>query len=99
MDKKKEILNYLAENKTAFKKEFRIIKLGLFGSFANGGNNSLSDIDLIVEFEPDTEMLFEKKRILKEILRKRFSLEVDVCREKYIKKYYRKLLLKSVIYV
>ena len=95
MNKKAEILNYLAENKIAFKKEFGLIKIGLIGSYAKNQNN----IDLIVEFEPDTEMLFEKKKILKAILRKRFSVEVDLCREKYIKKYYRKQILKSAIYV
>ena len=71
----------------------------MIGSYAKNQNNNLSDIDLIVEFEPDTEMLFEKKKILKAILRKRFSVEVDLCREKYIKKYYRKQILKSAIYV
>jgi predicted nucleotidyltransferase len=99
LNTKKEILKYLTENKSAFKKEFGLIKIGLFGSYAKDQNNNLSDIDLIVEFEPDTEMLFEKKKILKAILRKRFSVEVDLCREKYIKKYYRKQILKSAIYV
>ncbi len=99
MNNKKEILKYLTENKSAFKKEFGLIKIGLFGSYAKDQNNNLSDIDLIVEFEPDTEILFEKKKILKTLLRKRFSVEVDLCREKYIKKYYRKQILKSAIYV
>ena len=99
MDRKNEILNYLAENKTVFRSKYNIIKIGLFGSYADNRNNDLSDIDLIVEFEPDTEMLFEKKMILKELLKKRFSVDVDICREKYLKKYYRKQILKSVIYV
>jgi predicted nucleotidyltransferase len=58
MNKKAEILNYLAENKIAFKKEFGLIKIGLIGSYAKNQNNNLSDIDLIVEFEPDTENAF-----------------------------------------
>lgn len=99
MNNKKEILKYITENKSAFKKEFGLIKIGLFGSYAKDQNNNLSDIDLIVEFEPDTEMLFEKKKTLKAIFQKRFSVEVDLCREKYIKKYYRKQILKSAIYV
>ena len=99
MNNKKEILKYITENKSAFKKEFGLIKIGLFGSYAKDQNNNLSDIDLIVEFEPDTEMLFEKKKTLKAIFQKRFSVEVDLCREKYIKKYYRKKILKSAIYV
>lgn len=99
MNKKNEILNYLAENKTDFRKKYKIIKIGLFGSYAVNRSSDMSDIDLIVEFEPDTEMLFEKKMILKELLKRRFAVDVDICREKYIKKYYREQILKSVIYV
>ena len=61
MNRKSEILNYLAENKTVFRKKYKIIKIGLFGSYAVNRSSDMSDIDLIVEFEPDTEMLFEKK--------------------------------------
>ncbi|MBK8552104.1 MAG: nucleotidyltransferase domain-containing protein [Ignavibacteria bacterium] len=61
MNTKDEILNYLAENKSVFNKKYRIIKIGLFGSYANNNYSDRSDIDIIVEFEPDTKMLFEKK--------------------------------------
>lgn len=99
MNNKKEILKYLSDNKSRLKKEFRIIKIGLFGSYATEQNCVQSDIDLIVEFAPETKMLFEKKKILKEQLKKQFSAEVDLCREKYIKKCFRKQILKSAVYV
>jgi len=99
LNRKSEILNYLAENKSVFRKKYKIIKIGIFGSYAVNRSSDLSDIDLIVEFEPDTEMLFEKKMILKELLKRRFAVDVDICREKYIKKYFKKQILKSAIYV
>jgi predicted nucleotidyltransferase len=99
LNKKNEILNYLAENKPAFRKKFKIIRIGLFGSFATNSNNIRSDLDLIIEFEPDTKMLFEKKMKLKKLLKKRFSVEVDICREKYLKKYFKEQILNSAIYV
>jgi predicted nucleotidyltransferase len=67
MNNKKEILKYLSDNKSTLKKEFRIIKIGLFGSNAAELNSGLSDIDLVIEFEPDTKMLFEKKKLVKEL--------------------------------
>ena len=38
MNNKKEILKYLSDNKSRLKKEFRIIKIGLFGSYATEQN-------------------------------------------------------------
>jgi len=99
MNTRNDILNYLAENKSAFKKDFKITKIGLIGSYATNSSSALSDLDLIVEFEPDTKMLFEKKMKMKELIKKRFSVDVDICREKYLKKYFKEQILKSAIYV
>ncbi len=99
MNKREQILDFLSKNKFKFEKDLNITKIGLFGSFASDKNNENSDIDLIVEFKPNTEMLFEKKIILKDLLKKQFSAEVDICREKYIKNYFREEIIKSAIYV
>lgn len=56
MNNKKEILKYLSDNKSRLKKEFRIIKIGLFGSSRQ--NCVQSDIDLIVEFTPENKNAF-----------------------------------------
>lgn len=94
-----DILAYLSDHKPEFRKRFKIVKIGLFGSFARNEQREGSDIDLIVEFEPNTADLTDKKAALREMLHKRFSTEVDVCREKYIKPFYREQILKNVIYV
>jgi len=94
-----DILKFLAEQKLFFQQEFQIIKIGLFGSYARGEQSDKSDIDLIVEFAPNTSELSEKKAQLKSILKKRFNKDVDVCREKYIKPYFKKQILNSTIYV
>lgn len=99
MLKRDEILSFLRENKADFFSEYRLVKLGLFGSFAKNEGTEYSDIDLIVEFEPETENLSEKKSQLKSILKKQFNREVDVCREKYIKPYFKSQILQSAIYV
>jgi predicted nucleotidyltransferase len=94
-----DILKFLVEQKSFFQQEFQIIKIGLFGSYARGEQSEKSDIDLIVEFAPNTSQLFEKKAQLKSILKKKFNKDVDICREKYIKPYFKNQILNSAIYV
>lgn len=95
----KEIVSFLSENKSYFFTEYRLVKIGLFGSFARNEATENSDIDLIVEFQPDTENLSEKKLKIKELVGSKFNREVDICREKYIKPYFKSQILQSVIYV
>lgn len=96
---KEEILFYLKENKEVFFSEYHLSRLGLFGSFALGEASEKSDIDLLIEFLPETENLSEKKLKLKLTLKERFNRDVDLCREKYIKPYFKTQIQKSVIYV
>lgn len=96
---REDILQYLGENKSAFFADFQLVKLGLFGSFAKGEATDNSDIDILVEFEPGTENLVDKKAGIKNKLQQRFNREVDICREKYIKAYFKSRILNSAIYV
>lgn len=99
MTEKEEILKYLAQEKEVLFREFHLVKLGLFGSFAKGEQTEASDIDLVVEFAPQTEALSEKKEQLRSIVSNRFNRPVDVCREKYIKPYFKEQIINSAIYV
>lgn len=60
-----QILLYLSSNKDRFKKEYHLIKIGVFGSIARGEQNDKSDIDLIVDFEDNTPDLYSIKQKLK----------------------------------
>jgi len=99
MTSKQQILAFLEEQKELFFAEYQLVRIGLFGSFARSEESTSSDIDLVIEFMPNTEDLAGKKRKLKAILQKKFNRNVDLCREKYIKPYYRDQILNSVIYV
>jgi hypothetical protein len=94
-----EILAFLRKHRQILKSDFRIAKVGLIGSFARGEQTEDSDIDLLVEFEPDTDDLFGKKLKLKDLLKTSFAREVDICREKYMKPYIKRYLSKEAIYV
>jgi len=94
----KSILNYLTNNKEFLYKRFKIVKIGIFGSFARNEANDESDIDILVEFDENTEDLFDRRFELKEYLKSVFSKDVDVCRESTIKPVFREIILKDAIY-
>ncbi len=94
-----DILNFLKSKKDEILNEYHLDKIGLFGSFSTNQYTIESDIDLIVEFKPNTENISEKKSQLKQLLSDKFQRDVDICREKYIKPYFKSQILKSAIYV
>lgn len=92
------VLTYLRDNKERFKKVYHLSQVGVFGSFARGEQNGASDIDLLVEFEPDTEDLYSLKENLKDEVRIVFNRNVDLCRIKYIKPIFRDQILSDAKY-
>ncbi|MFQ5750406.1 MAG: nucleotidyltransferase family protein [bacterium] len=94
-----EVLEFLRNHSRTLESDFHIISIGLIGSFARGEQTEKSDIDLLVEFEPETDDISDKKMKLKDLLQTSFDRDVDICREKYIKPYIKSYLLKEVIYV
>ncbi|MCK4661520.1 MAG: nucleotidyltransferase domain-containing protein [Bacteroidales bacterium] len=96
---KTDILNFLRANKEYFKTKFNVIKIGIFGSYARGEQTDNSDIDIIIEFEDNTDNLFDKKFELREFLVLKFNKKIDICREKAIKPIFKPLILKDTIYV
>ncbi len=99
MPEKQEILDYLSSNKDLFHDKFDVIKIGLFGSYARNEQNKNSDIDIIIEMPRGIDNIFEKKIELREMLKREFNKDIDLCRERSIKPLFRDLVLKDVIYV
>lgn len=97
MKTKDQILLFLAQNKDLFRDKFHIIRIGLFGSYARDEQNIDSDIDLLVEFEDNTQELYDLKLQLNFFF-KTLEIEIDICREKYIKPRIKKQILKETIY-
>jgi predicted nucleotidyltransferase len=98
MKTRDQILAFLSQNKNLFRDKFHIIRIGLFGSYARGDQNINSDIDLLVEFEENTQDLYGLKLQLKDFFRNKLGIEIDICREKYIKPRIKKSILKETIY-
>jgi uncharacterized protein len=98
MKTREQILSFLAQNKNLFREKYHIVRIGLFGSYARGEQDISSDIDLLVEFEENTQDLYELKMQLKDVFLNKLGIEVDICREKYIKPGIKKLILKETVY-
>ncbi|HLF65420.1 MAG TPA: nucleotidyltransferase domain-containing protein [Saprospiraceae bacterium] len=99
MTERKDILNYIERHKAELMSKYHLSKIGVIGSLAHREQTSESDIDLIVEFETGTENLFQIKQALRQLFKNQFHLEVDICREKYIKPYYKKQILEDAVFV
>ena len=99
MGTKEEILQFLINNKRFLSDRFHLKKIGLFGSFARGEQTQSSDVDILIELEENTKNIFDLEYDLKELLKKQFNRDVDLIREKYIKSYFKPLILRDAIYV
>ena len=99
MNLKTEIINYLLSNKNRYKKELHLTKIGIFGSVARDDFSDKSDIDLMVEFEDNTNDLYSIKETLRNEISEHFNRKVDICREKYIKSIFETQILSETLYV
>jgi predicted nucleotidyltransferase len=98
MKTRDQILTFLSQNKKLFRDKYHIVRIGLFGSYARGEQNSSSDIDLLVEFEENTQDLYDLKLQLKDFFQIQLGLVIDICREKYIKPRIKNSILKDTVY-
>ena len=93
-----DILQFLKDNKDYFRKEFHISKIDIFGSFARNEQRADSDIDFLIEMENNVSNIYDLKWELRELLKKQFNREVDVCNEKHIKPFAKTFVLKDAVY-
>ncbi|MBX3044222.1 MAG: nucleotidyltransferase domain-containing protein [Candidatus Kapabacteria bacterium] len=99
MLKRDDILDYLKKHKDFFRDKFNIEKIGIFGSYARNEQTEKSDIDIIIEMPRGTDEIFEKKELLRNMLKEQFHKKIDICRERSIKPLFKDLILKDTIYV
>ena len=92
-----EIQKILAGHKTELQKQFGIVNIGLFGSYARNEENSESDIDIAVEMQKtDLFVLSSLKSYLQELLGK----NVDIIRvRKNMNPLLKNRIQKDVLYI
>ena len=98
MHTSEEIIRFLKTNKKYIQKQFHCREIGLFGSFARNEQNENSDVDILVDFEPETPDLYETEKKLKGYLQNHFNRKVDICTRKWIKPVFKKMVLNDTVY-
>ena len=94
-----EIKRTLKKYKSELKEKYGIKEIGVFGSYVRREQKKGSDIDILVEFHPDTEMDLIKFVELEEYLSKLLGIKVDLVMKSALKPRIGKRILKEVVYI
>ena len=91
-----EVLDVLRRFKAERAYEYGVARLGVFGSMARGAAREDSDVDIVVEMNPN----LYKRAALKEDLEAQLGRPVDVVRyRRDMKAYLRKQIDNEAVYV
>lgn len=98
-----EIISILKEHADVLKRH-KVKKIGLFGSYARGGQKKKSDIDILVEFD---DKAFDKNFTgysdnyddLSLSLKKLLGRKIDLVSDEMISPYIKPYVLKEVKYI
>jgi len=92
-----EVKAILKEHKDEVRRKYRVVKIGVFGSYVRGEQKKRSDIDILVSFSgiPDVFQYMELEDYLKRLLRRK----VDLVRKQAIRPELKKRILKEAVYV
>jgi len=94
--KREHILAILRSNATILASEYKVSRIGIFGSRARGDNHRRSDVDILVEFNaPVGLFLFSG---LKSYLESILKLEVDLATPNALRDEFRDVVLREVAY-
>lgn len=98
----KTIIQLLEQNKEMLKK-YKVKKIGLFGSYARGQQNTYSDIDLLVEFDlnqfqQNFKGLYDAFIELSQHLENLFGVKVDLIPNDSISPYIKPYVEKDILW-
>jgi predicted nucleotidyltransferase len=98
MTTREDILVRLQKNKPSLSR-LGVSSIGLFGSYSRNEQSSKSDIDLLIDFEPEQEN-YDNYMAVYDIVENLFSDEkVEVVTKNGLSKYIGSEILKHVVYV
>ena len=93
----KKAIEVLRKDFPYIKGNYRVKKLGLFGSFVKGAQRRGSDVDILVEFEQPIGLFefIDLEAHLKHLL----GTKIDLVSKKALKPYIGKHITKEVVYI
>lgn len=97
MTTKEYILSTIQNHKPEFKK-YGVRHIGLFGSYSQNRQSAKSDIDILIDFEPDKEN-FDNYMAVYDLLEKLFENEkVEIVTKNGLSPYIGPKILNEVMY-
>lgn len=94
---KEKILKILKQLNNEVKKKYKAKIKGVFGSYVRGEEQKGSDLDILVEFEPDADLIHFVG--LSFFLEEKLGIKVDVVPYDTIREEIRENILKEAIYL
>ncbi len=94
-----EIKNLLESLKPVLKDKFQVDTIGIFGSYSQGQQKQTSDVDLLVTFIEPNEIDLLDFIGLKQFLRRKLGIKVDLLEKKALKARIKDRILEETIYV
>jgi hypothetical protein len=91
----RKILRTLQQKREYIHSEYRIVILGIFGSYSRNEQRNKSDIDILVSYNQDATLF--NKIALKDYLENLFLVKIDLVAEKYIKPVYHDSIMNDLI--
>ena len=99
MNKLEQIKQKLNQNLIQIKQRYHITQLGIFGSYIRGEATENSDLDILVEFEPQAKFglltFCELENYLSELL----AIKVDLVMKDGLKPNIGENILREVVYL
>ena len=97
MEEREEVLKTLERMKEEISARYKVKRIGLFGSFGRREQRENSDIDLLVEFQDDADLIDFVGLGL--FLEEKLHRKVDVVPETALKHELRAPILKEAVFV
>jgi len=91
----KEIIKTIKELKEEIKEKYKIKEIGIFGSIVRGEEQETSDIDVLVDFKDDADLLDLVGLAL--FLEERLNQKVDVVPKRALREEIRESVLREVV--
>ena len=91
----KQIQSILASSKNELRKSYKVMELGIFGSYARGEQKTSSDIDIVVKFN-HRATLFDFVG-LGNYLEEKLKMKVDLVSERGIRPEFKHNILNAVL--
>ncbi|MDD5258547.1 MAG: nucleotidyltransferase family protein [bacterium] len=97
MTKLQKIKEILMHDKKQLKRDYKVNKIGIFGSYIRGEAKSKSDLDILVEFAEPISLF--KFMDLEDHLHNKLQVKIDLVSKKALRPYISKYILKEVKYI